>query len=213
MSAMPECYIPFFRLYSTDNCLVEQTKKTTFEQSLDKLWLFLKGGCLVLRSGSWVLACKYKGASWRSFLVCSCCIINSRTLCSSNYSDLQLSHRPLHSIGLHHLDSSTGHLWRVLSVRRTCGWIQPLRSGKGCESAGWQSQTSQFLSAHFHGSLRKCCGHSSSSPSRLWNLVPMNKWIDNSQLQGNISSSTHLNSHFRTRTVLSPPLLYSVPSK
>ncbi len=116
-------------------------------------------------------------------------------------------------IGVYYLCFSTVHLWRALNVRHTCGWIQPWGSGKGFESAGWQNRTSQSLSDHSRGSLRRCCGHSSSSPSLLWNLVPMNKWMNNSQLWGNISPSTHSNARLNSGKVPSPPLLYSVPSK
>lgn len=139
--------------------------------------------------------------------VIHCCNnTNSNTLSSRNYSILQ------HSTMMYYLCFSTERLWRVLNVRHICGWIQPWGSGKGFESAGWQNQTSQSLSDHSRGSLRRCCGHSSNSPSLLWNLVPMNKWMNNGELRGNISRSTHSNT-LNSGEVPSPPLLYSVPSK
>ena len=86
-------------------------------------------------------------------------------------------------IGLYYLYFSTVYLWRVLNVRRTCGWIRPWGSGKGFESAGWSSRTFQSPSDRSRGSSRRCCGHSSSNPSLLWNLVPTNKC----QLKGKMS--------------------------
>lgn len=119
-----------------------------------------------------------------------------------------------HWVVLRYLCFSTVHLWRVLNVRHTCGWTRPWGSGKGFEWAGWRNRTSQSLSGRSRGSWRRCCGHFSSSPSLLWNLVPMNKWMNNGELRGNLSTSTHSNSSFEQRwSGLPSPLLYSVPSK